>query len=458
MPSEVTGENSGIRRMFKNVPARPGVTLLTLLSVLLPAISAYWIVYRQSLSVPYQDDYAVVLAFANNYERLPTWTAKILNIATEQENEYKLAFAHSIIASEIELTGHLNFAVLNTLGNLFLLPIGYLLWLTYQEDGIALNRRLLEFLPISFLFFSLTYWPNLNWTTTALVNIPVIFFSLLAIYLLLPRRMVEPTRARLLLACLAAALAAFTSANGFLLGPVGLMVLLPRRDYAKSLAWCASFVLPLAAYLYHYSRVANPVDIGSYVTRPLFFLAFLGCAAIPLRWPAALLGVVILGILRLALRSRFDRVNPVAFYFTVWIVATALLVAWVRGAASFAIGSRYSIYSILVLIFCYSFLAQYLPNRWSAFNRRQFYAACLALSVSMCFLADVHAYKKLRERRQMVLAGIELYLANPDKNSPVNDPNLAAKSFERARGLAREILNDAIQQHLYTLPAEQEPR
>ena len=51
---------------------------------------------------------------------------------------------------------------------------------------IDLNRRLLEFLPISFLFFSLTYWENLNWTTTALVNIPVIFFSLLAIYLLLP--------------------------------------------------------------------------------------------------------------------------------------------------------------------------------------------------------------------------------------------------------------------------------
>ena len=97
-----------------------------------------------------------------------------------------------------------------------------------------LNRRLLAFLPISFLFFSLTYWENLNWTTTGLINIPVIFFSLLAIYLLLPRKMIEPTRARLLLACLAAALAAFTSANGFLLGPVGLLILLARRAYARA--------------------------------------------------------------------------------------------------------------------------------------------------------------------------------------------------------------------------------
>ena len=60
---------------------------------------------------------------------------KLLDIATAQSNEYKLAFAHSIVASEMEITGHLNFAFLTTLGNLFLLPIGYLLWLTYQEDG-----------------------------------------------------------------------------------------------------------------------------------------------------------------------------------------------------------------------------------------------------------------------------------------------------------------------------------
>ncbi len=439
--------------MPQKVPARPAISLLTLFTVLLPAIIAYWVLYRQALFVPYEDDYAVVLAFAANYDRLPTWRAKVLDIATEQENEYKLAFAHSIIATEIEMTGHLNFAVLTTLGNLFLLPIGYLLWLTYQEDGIGLKCRLLEFLPISFLFFSLTYWPNLNWTTTALVNIPVIFFSLLAIYLLLPRSTVEPARACLLLACLAATLAAFTSANGFLLGPLGLLILLAHRAYFRSLAWCASFVLPLAAYLYHYTRVFHPADIGSYVTRPLFFLAFLGCGAIPLRWPAALLGIVILRILWLALRTRFDRTNPVAFYFTAWIVATALLVAWVRGAASFAIGLRYSIYSTLVLIFCYSFLAQHLPRRWPAFNRRRIYIAFLLLAVSICLFADVHAYKKLGERRQMVLAGIELYRANPDSNSPVHDPDLKT-GFEKERVYERDTLTRAIQQHLYTLPAK----
>ncbi len=419
--------------------------------VLLPGIVAYGILYRQALNLPYQDDYGTILSFAADYEQLPSVTTKLLYIAAAQSNEYKLAFEHSIVAAEVEVTRHVDFSFLSALGNLFLLPLAYLLWRTYRMDEGDLNQSLLAFLPISFLFFSLTYWENLNWTTTGLVNIPVIFFSLLALYLLLPRKTIEPTGIRLLLACLAAVLAAFSSANGFLLGPVGLLILIPRRAYARSLVWCASFLLPLAAYLYHYTRVVHTADISSYATRPLFFLAFLGCGAIPFRWPAAVLGVVILGVLWLALRTRFDRINPVAVHFMVWIVATGLLVAWVRGAVGFAVGGRYSIYSILVLIFCYSFLSQYLPGRWPEFNRRRFYAASLALTVCICLLADIHAYRKLDARRQMVLSGIELYRANPQVNSPLIDQNLL-KAYPDEAAYERDSLTNAIQKHVYSLP------
>jgi hypothetical protein len=456
MSLNVTGLDSGNGRV-ENVTARPTITFLLFLGVLLPATLALGISYRQALPVPFQDDYGTILAFAVDYDQLPTFKTKLLYIAAAQSNEYKLTFEHSIVASEIELTHHLNFAFLSALGDLFLLPLAYLLWLTYQEDEGDLNRRLLAFLPVSFLFFSLTYWENLNWTTTGLQNIPVIFFALLAIYLLVPRKMGEPARARLLLACLAAALAAFTSANGFLLGPVGLLILLARRAYARSLMWFASFVLPLAAYLYHYTRLVHPVARASYITRPLFFLSFLGCGALPSRWPAAGLGVVIVGVFWFAVRTRFDRINPVAFYFTVWIVATALLVAWVRGAAIFGIGSRYSIYSILVLIFCYSFLVQYLPCRQTIFSAERFYATSLVLAVGICVLADIHAYKKLGARRQMVLSGIELYRANPEVNSPMIDQNLL-KGFPQERAHEQDALTDAIQKHIYTLPPKQETR
>jgi hypothetical protein len=359
------------------VAAPPGVTFLLLLAMLLPAIAAFGILYRQALPVPYEDDYNAILAFATGYEQLPTSLSKALDIATAHHNEYKLGFEHLVVATELEFHHHLNFAFLTGFGDLLLLPMAYLLWLTYGDGSSGLDRRFIAFLPISLCFFSLTYWENLNWAMTGLQNTPVILFSFLAIYLVAPAK--APSSARLLLGCLAAALAAFSSANGFLLGPLGLLILLPRRAYVASLAWCAGFVTPFAAYVYHYPASVHLMHRFFYITRPLFFLGFLG-GVIPFPRPAVLLGIVVLTIVLLSVRSRFDRTNPVAFYFTMWILATGCLAAWVRGAATYSIASRYSIYSCLLLIFCYAFLAQYLPGRSPSFHQKRFYVTAIVIA------------------------------------------------------------------------------
>ncbi len=429
------------------IAARPGITILLVFAVLLPTFVAFGILYRQGLSIPYEDDYNAILAFATGYERLPTLKSKVVDIATAQHNEYHLSFEHFIVASELEFHHHLNFAFLTALGDLLLLPLGYLLWLTYGNDESSLNRRLLAFVPISLCFFSLTYWENLNWAMTGLQNTPVILFSLLAIYLVAPTKALS--HAQLLLGCLAAALAAFSSANGFLLGPVGLLIFLPRRAFAASVAWCASFVLPLATYVYHYAPPVQSTHRFIH-TRPLFFLAFLG-GVIPLPRPAVLLGTVLLAIILLAIRSRFDRTNPVAFYFMLWILATDCLAAWVRGAAGYWISSRYSIYSCLVLIFCYSFLAHYLPGRSSTFQRRRFYLAAIVIAAGLGVAANICAYRGLGERRRMALAGIELYRARPDINSPMIDPRIE-RSAPQEKAFEQGVLTEAIREKIYTLP------
>ena len=117
-----------------NLTAHSGVTWLLLVAAVLPAIVAYAILYRQAFPVPYQDDYKAILGFAVEYAHLPTFKAKVLHIATNQSNEYKLSFEHSIVASEVELTRHLHFPFLIALGDLFLVPILYLVWLIFQED------------------------------------------------------------------------------------------------------------------------------------------------------------------------------------------------------------------------------------------------------------------------------------------------------------------------------------
>jgi hypothetical protein len=159
----------------------------------------------------------------------------------------------------------------------------------------------------------------------------------------------------------------------------------------------------------------------------------------------------------LAWRSGFHRRNPAAFYSAVWIVATGALVGWVRGSAAFSTASRYSIYSILMLIFCYSYLAEYLPSRWPGFNRKVFYIISLLLAVGMCVSVDLNAYQLLGARRRMVLSGIELYRANPQANSPMVDP-LTDRLFPQEKASEHAILNKAIQEHIYILPPRQDIR
>jgi hypothetical protein len=112
MPPNLVSNDGGNPHVCEIARARPAITFLLVLAVLLPAGVAFGILYRQALPVPYQDDYKAILAFADEYGQLPTLRAKLLDIATKQFNEYKIGFEHSIIASEIELTHHLNFAFL----------------------------------------------------------------------------------------------------------------------------------------------------------------------------------------------------------------------------------------------------------------------------------------------------------------------------------------------------------
>lgn len=456
MPSNVfSQERESLSVPAGRIAAR-WTTVLWLFAVLFPAIISFGLLHRQALSVPYQDDYNAILAFSIGYNNLPNAEAKVLDIAAAQHNEYKLGFEHAIVASELELTHHLDFKFLAALGNCFLLAIGYVLWRIYSGDG-DLRPRLLRFLPVSLLFFSLTYWENLDWAMTDLQNIPVVFFSLLAVYLLVKVQPSGSTVLRMCAACITAAVAAFTSANAFLLAPVGLLFLVSRRAYARSLAWCASFVLPLAAYLYHYIPQSHELRAIFYLKRPAFFFAFLG-DAVQNRWAALLLGLVIFAIILLAALVRFDQVNPAASYFTLWLVATAALVAWVRGGQEgFGTASRYSIYSILLLIFCYSFLAQHLFDWFPLLDRRRVYLASLATAIAFFLIADMAAYKHLEARRQMVLRGIELYREVPEANSPMIDP-LAEARMPKEKKFEQVILTQAIQEHIYTLPPERRAR
>ncbi len=71
MPSRSSGAESSNTRVAENVRVQSRGTVLLLVAVALPAIIAFGLLYRQSLAVPYQDDYRVILDFATDYHQLP---------------------------------------------------------------------------------------------------------------------------------------------------------------------------------------------------------------------------------------------------------------------------------------------------------------------------------------------------------------------------------------------------
>src|SRR5581483_6699781 len=82
---------------------------------------------------------------------------------------------------------------------------------------------------------------------SSLQHLAVIAFSLLAIYFISR----EQTWA-FVLSCFTTILAIASSPNGFFLAPIGILVLMQRRQWKRIAYWCFVFVCLLVFYLYHY--------------------------------------------------------------------------------------------------------------------------------------------------------------------------------------------------------------
>jgi hypothetical protein len=268
-------------------------------------------------------------------------------------------------------------------------------------------------------------------------------------------------RSRLVGAGAAALLACLSSANGFLLGPVGLAVLLQRKQYGRAIAWILIFAAAVFAYLFQFHSASPSMHVAMYV-KPLFFLAVLGGAApVPLMLP---LGLVLVGVFAWSIRMGYARENMTVVLMAVWIVLTAALIAFGRGnyGLGAAHASRYKIYSDLMMIFCYVFVAERLwdaPTPSLALKRRLYFGALLVVSI-YCVRADVSAWRLLSQRDGDLRAGLAHYDANPAVNSPmyISDPEVQQEQAVSEDEAVRRILVEAMDAGIYQPPALQVKR
>ncbi len=419
----------------------------------LPVVCVYAILLREMRDVPLLDDYHAVLEFVLTLRQLPTLGSRLLWVIAAQHSEYKLIFEHIIIAADWALTGRIHLEFLIVLGNLLILGILWVLWKNYFADEPDLTRRLILFLPICCLLFQLNYVDTLDWAMCGLVTIPVVLFSLASLHCLI--------RERLGLACLFALLACFSSINAFLVAPVGLLLLLTRRQWRHLALWTACFSTAFGFYLYRYTFI-QLADHGTHV--PLldklqFFVLFVGGAAenqhrFPVKNGALVLGLLLLAVFAYAWRKGFRKSQPFAFYATLWVLLTAAVVAEGRsgGGVNTSLTGRYKIYSDLMLVFGYFAVTTFVRASSLALPRKRLiYTVALAAIVLFSAASDFLGYKLLLKRNRRVAEGIADFTADPAHNVPMVSIS-GDKDIGGAPLRARVILNESIAAGIYTLP------
>ena len=424
------------------------LSAIALAAILLPILVFYGILARYIINLPFNDDYPGVLAFLEHYAQLPGRMAKIGYILSAQHNEYKTMFANFVIAVQYTFTGHPNFVLLSWLGNLFLIPLLWLLWKHFMRAEQDRSRRLLFFLPVPFLLFQLQYAETLNWSMPGLQNIPVLVFALACVASLTAQERWSTAGASLFLVLTIAA-----SGNGFLLIPIGAYILIDRRRWAALVAWVAVSLASAAVYFHHYDFHSSQQEKNGSVLHsishlnPIYTLSFMGSATGSFRhlpYISILLGLALVIAIGRMVWRRYDRVNPTVFYYVAFLLLTAIAVSGIRSklGLAFSTSNRYRIYSDLLLVCCYVFGAES-SMRLTIQSRQRFLQAALAASVLFCVVCDWSGMHFLARRDAEIASGVQRYLSSarqqglsPDEGN-VNDPFRDIMHESESTGLYR---------------------
>jgi hypothetical protein len=435
------------------------------LLIAFPAALFYGILLPRLANLPFLDDYDAVLRFLNQIVQLKGAAAKLCFFLAEQHNEYKLFLEEGVVWAQLALLGHVNFVQLCLLGDSAVLVLALLLWSMFLPNEKDLAKRLAYFAPVAWLLFQLEYRETLNWAMASMQNLWVLVFSLGAIHCLL-----RSTRKAYAGALVLYALAVAASGNGFLLLPVGLLILATRRRLIRAAGWLAASGVCIAAYAYRYNPMLWPTQPhGSLFTtllrmRPDYAIAFAGNAGAITGMSRISLGVsFVLGVFLLLLFGwlawrGYIRRNPLVSYCVLFLLLTAIGVAGLRSdfGLTQSMESRYTIYGVLLLIFAWTAVVEeFLQHRNETMLNNGPYLAMAVTAVVFALCMDEIGYLNLVRREHEVIKGMSAF-EHPATPGATDGPVLPfahePANFTAFRARAREGLSESIRLGVYEPP------
>jgi hypothetical protein len=430
--------------------------------VVLPAVIFYSILFRQVINLPFLDDYDAVLGFLNNMAELRGLPAKSLFFLTAQHNEYRFFFSDGLVGLQAALVGHVDFRILCGIGNGFVLLLAIMLWKMFLPGYKGITTKAMLFLPVLWLVFQLQYAEVLDWSIGSLPDLPVLVFSLGAIYFLM-----QETRRTYCgaLACLVLAIASY--GNGVVMIPLGALMLARRRAFARMAGWLIVSAGCVAAYAYHYNFMSSQSPSHHSVlaalihVRPLYLLTLMGNAASPPMYGrilfvaelyCSLLGLVLCAFFVAMTQRGYFRRNALAGYCVLFLLLTAVGITAIRSDLGIeeSLSSRYGMYSLLLLIFAWFAVAEEFLLPASESVRKWVLAGAIAATILFSAGMDVFGWRYLADRdRELVrgMAAFEHSSAGPVL--PMRGQSATMDEFDKR---ARVILQESIRLGIYRPP------
>ena len=430
------------------------------LLVAFPALLFYGILLRIAVNLPVLDNYGG-LDFMNRLVVLKGFPAKLAFLFTAQFNEYKLIFAESIWWLQYSLSGHINFRVLNVISNGLVLLLAILLWKMFLPNCKNLGTRLALFIPVSWLLFQLQYFEMLNWGGAGLQHIASAVFAFAAIYLLF-----DKSRIAFCSAILSFLLAVASSPNGFLLLPIGLLILAPGRHYTRVATWLVASASLIAVYIYHYdvhSSQASPdhsVLSAVLKMRPLYILSFMGSAAgIPFHAASFVLGTVLCVFFLWIAHKGYAKRNPLVSSCVLFLLLTAIGVAGIRSDLGLegSVSSRYTFFSIMFVIFAWFILAEeFVQHKRGRLLESGTYLSAVTIAVLFCLFMDLLGSIVMKNWNGKIIEGMTVF-EHPNPPGSTEGPVILRTEDERRLAAlhppSRAILIESMKLGVYRPPA-----
>ena len=346
---------------------------LSFLLVIILNFLFIYLVYDISINVPYFDDFDAIGSFILDSENKSLST--IIHNIFSQYAEHRIGFTRFISLSYFKLFGFVNFKHLILFGLFGLIGIQFLIYFQIRH----LKYRFFLLLSSSAILLNFQYWENMMSAMTSLQNLFAPFFCLLGIYLLNKGSILKFRVATYLVVYLAI----FTSGNGLILLPLGLLyIIITKENRGDFLMWIVFTFIMFYIYFYGYE---NPPEVFGgrsnklqIITSPILFIKnytlFLTStlASIGISFNTCIfLGIgltiyIVFFCCRIFLISA-DKVKDRYFYVLVfaYLIGVSFMVAINRGShLENMLFSRYKIYSTLFIIFVFLSFVELLSLNW----------------------------------------------------------------------------------------------